>query len=260
MSDVMKKMLLLIMALFIMTGCGEKEAVESIKVFADVSLEGALNDVIEEYQKENFVNIDVVTGSTSELLSRIEKGAECDIYIPSSKEQINTLIDDKLLEQENVTPILKNSIVIIKKLQSDITVKSFDTAAEAESIAMAKESEPVGAFAREIFINLNVFKDILKMDINSCESSLDAVNSVADGKSDVGVCFETDAIANADKVQIIAAAPKDSLNSEVLYSVALLNKEEGLEPSDNAVKFAEYLDTPEAADIFDNFDFEIYIS
>lgn len=257
----MKKLLcIVIFTIFAMTGCGSDETIDSVRIFADSSLTEALNAAVDAYREENAVNIEVVSGSTSSLFNRIEEGAECDIFIPSSKEQINALVKDDLLKEENVTPILENDVVLIKKIGSDLTVKSFDTATEAKSIALARESEPIGAFAREIFINLNVFKNVLKMNTNNCDDSPSVVNAVIEGKSDVGVCFETDALAQADKVQIIAIEPKDTLNSEAVYSVALLNGEDGLEPDENTKNVAEYLDSPEAAQIFAGYDFGIYIN
>lgn len=257
----MKRLFCVVMFMvFVMTGCGSEETVDSVRIFADSSLTEALNDAIDTYKEEHPVNIEIVSGSTSGLYKRIEEGADCDIFIPSSKEQINSLIEDDLLEEENVTPILENDVVLIKKLDSNLTVKSFDTVAEAKSIALANEGEPAGDFAREIFINLNVFKDVLKMNTSNYEDSPSVVNAVIEGKCDVGVCFETDALAQADKVQIIAIEPKDSLNSEAVYSVALINGENGIDPDENTKNIAEYLDSPEAAQIFAGYDFGIYIS
>lgn len=257
----MKKLFCLITAVFlVLTGCKSEEPAEHIRVFADSSLSNALSAAADEYTAENSVDIEIVDGSTSKLFERIKDGVDCDIFIPSSKDQINSLIKNKYLNAENVIPLLKNNIVLIKKYDKDTLVKDFDSVTEAKSISLAEESEPVGMFAREVFINLNVFKDVLKMNTKSCQDSPSVVNSIIEGESDVGVCFETDALAQADKVQIIASAPKESLNSEVLYSVAVLNTDNGAEPSDNVKKFAEYLDSPEAAQIFAGFDFGIYIN
>lgn len=257
----MKKLFfVVIFMIFAITGCNSEEtAVYSVKIFADSSLTEALNDVIETYREENPVNIEIISGSTSSLYSRITAGADCDIFIPSSKEQINSLVKAGLLEEENATIILENEVVLIKKLGSSLTLKSFDAVTEAKSIALAKESEPVGAFAREIFINLGVFKDVLKMNTSNYDDSPSVVNAVINGKCDVGVCFETDALAQADKVQIIASEPKDSLNSEAVYSVAVLNGSDGSAPSEDAEDIAEFLDSPEAAKIFAGYNFGIYI-
>lgn len=257
----MKRLFCVVMfMIFVMTGCGSEETADSVRIFTDSSFTEALNDAIDVYKEEHPINIEIVSGSTSSLYKRIEEGADCDIFIPSSKEQINSLVEDDLLEEENVTPILENDVVLIKKLDSNLTVKSFDTVTEAKSIALANEGEPAGDFAREIFINLNVFKDVLRMNTSNYDDSPSVVNAIIEGKCDVGVCFETDALAQADKVQIIAIEPKDSLNSEAVYSVAVLNGEDGLDPDDNTKNVAEYLDSPEAAQIFAGYDFGIYIS
>ncbi len=258
----MKKILCLAAAmLLILSGCGNKSDENKIRVFADSSLNDALNEVVEQFNAENPVNIEIVSGSTSSLFNRIEDGSKCDIFIPASKEQINNLVNDEYLREENVTPILTNTMVLIAGYGGTQTkVKSFDTVTEAKSLAIVGESDPAGLFAREIFINLNVFKAVLSMKNSTYNDSPSVAKAVAEGKNEAGVCYETDALANADKVQIITSAPKDSLNSEILYSVAVMETDDGLEPSQSVKDFAEYLDTPEAAEIFASYDFGIYIN
>lgn len=260
----MKKFFCIVFALLItLTGCGNDNEESSIRVFVDSSLANAMEEVISKYNEENPANIEMVSDSSSTLCGRIEDGAKCDIFIPSSKEQINTLIEGELLKSENVTPILTNSMVLISGYGKDsgtTTVKSFDTVTEAKSIALVNESDPAGLFAREIFINLNAFKAVLNMKSDTYTDSPSAAAAVAEGKDEIGVCYETDALSYADKVQIITFAPKDSLNSEIIYSVALLNTQEGLEPSEKVIDFAQYLDSPEAAEIFGDYDFGIYMN
>lgn len=259
----MRRMIYLLLVVCLM-GCGEKVEESKIRVFVDSSLESAINDVINQYIAENPVNIEVISDSTNTLFNKIEDGSHCDIFIPSSKEQVNSLIKDEYLKEENVTPILTNNMVLIAGYKYggnyDIKVKSFDTVTEAKSLAIAEEGDPAGLFAREIFINLNVFKSVLSMKNSTYKDSPSVASAVAEGKNEVGVCYETDALANADKVQIITLAPKDSLNSEILYSVAIMETDDGLEPAQSVKEFAEYLDTPEAADIFADYDFGIYMN
>lgn len=255
----MKKLFCSVMIMMLCAGCTADEAVDNVVIFVDSSAAECITEAVETYKEENAVNTEIVKGSTRSLFNRIEEGEECDIFIPSSKEQINALIDDKLLDRGNVTTILENNVVVIKKLGEDSGVKSFDTVSEASNMAMANESEPVGAYAREIFINMGIFEDVLKMKTTDYEDSPAVVNAVIEGECEIGICFETDALAQADKVQIIASQPKDSLNSEAVYSVALLKGEDGEEPDDNTKALSEYLDSPEAADIFESYDFEIYI-
>ncbi len=258
----MKKLLcVLISAMLIFTGCGSEDtAVNSVKIYVDSSLETALRAAIDSYTEENPMNVEITSGSTYSLYNKINNDADCDIFIPSSKEQVNSLIKNGYADEENVTPILKNDVVVVKKAGSTTAVKSFDTVTDAKSIAIANENEPIGIFTREIFINLNVFKNVLKMNTSTYDDSPSVAAAVANGKSEIGVCFETDAAADAANLQIIASAPKSSLNSEALYSVTIINPQDGSEPSANTEEIAEYLDSPEAAQIFASYDFEIYIS
>lgn len=256
----MKRLFFILLVLFLLTGCGDGIESSKIRIFTDSSITEAVNAVIESYKEENLVDIEVVSNSTSRLLSKIEDGADCDIFIPSSKDSINTLEGEKLVNRENVTPILTNNVVLISGYKSGTTVKSFDTVTEAANIALAREKEPLGAFSREILINLNVYKQVLGMKISTLEDSPSVVEAVAQGKNEVGICFESDALANADRVNIITRPPRDALNSEVIYSVAVINRDDGLEPSNTVKDIAAYLDTPEAARIFARYELGIYIN
>lgn len=260
MSDkCMKKALLALCTALALSGCSNNTEDHRIKIFVDSGAAGAVEEVIEGYKEENLIDIDITAGSTSRLLSRIENGAECDIFIPSSKAPLTALENDKLLNTGNSFPLLTDNVVLITSYSSDTTVKSFDTVTEASSLAIARENEPVGSFAREILINLNVYKKVLNMKTNTFEDSNEVISSVANGKSEVGICFESGALSNADKVRIITRAPRESLNSDVLYSVALINDEDGAEPSNSVKSLYNYLDTPEAAQIFAQHEFGIYI-
>ncbi len=255
----MKKALTALFAVLMLSGCSGNADDHKIRIFADSSVSGALEDVIESYKEENLIDIDITSGSTSRLLRKIEDGARCDIFIPSSKDPLAALEKENIITAGNSFPLLTDNVVLITSYDSNTTVKSFDTVTEASSLAMAREEEPLGSFAREILINLNVYKQVLNMKTNKCEDSYEVINSVAEGKSEVGICFESGALSNADKVRIITKSPRDSLNSDVLYSVALINDEDGAEPSNSVKSLYSYLDTPEAAQIFAGHEFGIYI-
>ncbi len=255
----MKKALTALCAVLMLSGCSANADDHKIRIFADSSASEALGDVIESYKEENLIDIDITSGSTSRLLSKIEDGARFDIFIPSSKDPLTALEKESLMTAGNSFPLLTDNVVLITSYDSNTTVKSFDTVTEASSLAMAREAEPLGSFAREVLINLNVYKQVLNMKTNTCEDSNEVINSVADGKSEVGICFESGALSNADRVRIITKAPRGSLNSDVLYSVALINDEDGAEPSNSVKSLYSYIDTPEAAQIFAQHEFGIYI-
>ena len=73
----MKKLLCLVCTFtLLLSGCGSKNDEAKIRVFADSSLTTALNEIVEDYNKENPVNIEIVSGGTSSLYNRIEDCAQ----------------------------------------------------------------------------------------------------------------------------------------------------------------------------------------
>ena len=71
--------------------------------------------------------------------------------------------------------------------------------------------------------------------------------------------YATDAASVADKVDIIAEAPADSLDTPVLYPVGMIEDKEASEDDTKAAEeFLDYLKTDDAIRVFEEYGFTAY--
>ena len=80
------------------------------------------------------------------------------------------------------------------------------------------------------------------------------MNQVAQGSADCGIVYATDAKSN-DNVKVVCEAPDSALKTPVIYPVAVLKNSTN---PDAANKFVEFLQTPEAQDVFVEYGFTIH--
>lgn len=261
----MKKIIILMMSLlFLLTACGEVQDDNKIRVFADSSLEAPLKEAVNLYNEENPIDIELITDSSEKLCSRIENGANCDIFIPSSNTVLDTLVNEGLVDKGSVIPLFTNEIAVVTGFNYGgrdfkTNVISFDSIPKAKDISLVSEKDSAGMFSREIFINLNVFEQVLSMKTSTFEDSPSVAKAIAENNTEIGVCYETDALMYADKVRVIALAPKESLNSDLIYSSCVVKGDNDTTQSDSVFDFNNFLDSPEVAEIFSEYDFGIYM-
>ena len=197
--------------------------------------------------------------SSGTLQTQIEEGARCDLFFSAADKQMDALIDEKLAKEDTVTDLLENKVVLIKPKDGETRVTGFENITDAGNIALAGESVPVGQYAREIFTNLGIMDDVNKMEINEGKNVTDVLAAVSEGSNEVGVVYATDAASVADKVDIIAEAPADSLDTPVLYPVGMIEDKEASEDDTKAAEeFLDYLKTDDAIRVFEEYGFTAY--
>ena len=126
-------------------------------------------------------------------------------------------------------------------------------------MALAGEDVPVGQYSREIFNNLGIMDDVNKMEINECKNVTDVLAAVSEGSNEVGVVYATDTASVADKVEIIAEAPAESLQTPVLYPVGLIEDKEASEDDTKAAEaFLDYVESDAAIKVFEDYGFTAF--
>ena len=173
--------------------------------------------------------------------------------------QIEALTEEKLTKEDTVVDLLENKVVLIKPKDGETKVTGFENITDAENMALAGEDVPVGQYSREIFNNLGIMDDVNEMEINECKNVTDVLAAVSEGSNEVGVVYATDAASVADKVEIIAEAPADSLQTPVLYPVGLIEDKEASEDDTKAAEaFLDYVESDAAIKVFEDYGFTAY--
>ena len=228
------------------------------KAFED---EGKLIDMYKELQPN--VTIEVNAGSSGALETSIEEGSACDLFFSAGAKQVTAAQDAGYVIDGSVVNLLENKVVLVKRAgDTDCKVTGFDNMTEAKSMALCADSVPAGQYARKIFENLGISDQFVgdspAIEINECDKVTSALSAVAQGTSEIGIVYASDA-ANEAGVEVIAEATAAELPENPLYPVCLIDNH----GADDTVKaaaanFEEFLQSDEALAVFADYTFILH--
>lgn len=231
-----------------------------VYVFIAASLSNAMEEVQKKFN-EIYPDVEILynADSSGTLQTQIEEGARCDIFFPAAQKQMDALVEQGLAIEDSVTDLLENKVVLIKPAGGETAVTGFENITEAANLALAGEDVPVGQYAREIFTNMGILGQVEAMEINEGRNVTEVLAAVSEGSNEVGVVYATDAASVADKVEVIAEAPADSLKTPVLYPAGLISDTEASAEEEMAAEtFFAYLQEEETLHIFEEYGFAPY--
>lgn len=265
-----KKMLLLLAGLVcvsvpanvVLAEEGTAEPGGEVYVFIAASLANAMEEIQEDFC-EQYPDVEILynADSSGTLQTQIEEGARCDIFFSAATKQMDALLEEGLAVESSVTDLLENKVVLIKPAGGETAVTGFADITQAESLALAGESVPVGQYAREIFQNMNIWDDVQEMEINEGKNVTEVLTAVSEASNEIGVVYATDAASMPDSVEIIAEAPEGSLKTPVVYPAGRMEDAEA-SPEETAAAdvFLEYLKSEDAMKVFEAYGFAPYVT
>ena len=243
------------------TEAAKKEETTTITIAAAASLEKCYTEkLIPMFEKENKgIKVEGSYDSSGKLQSQIENGMAADVFMSAATQQMNNLVKEKYISKGDVVELLENKVVLIVPKKGNAKVSSFQDITKADTIALGDpKSVPAGAYAQEIFTNLKNWNDVKKK-ASFGTNVTEVLNWVAKGSASCGVVYATDAASVADKVEILAEAPADSLQTPVLYPVGLIEDKEASEDDTKAAEaFLDYVESDAAIKVFEDYGFTAY--
>ena len=231
-----------------------------VNTFIAASLSNAMEEIQKDFN-ETYPDVEILynADSSGTLQTQIEEGARCDIFFSAADKQMDALVDEDLAKKDTVEDILENKVVLIKPKDGETKVTGFENITDAANIALAGDSVPVGQYSREIFENLGITDEVNKMEINEGKNVSEVLAAVSEGSNEIGIVYATDAASVADKVDIIAEAPAESLQTPVLYPVGLIEDKEASEDDTKAAEaFLDYVESDAAIKVFEDYGFTAY--
>ena len=234
----------------LLIGCSGEELV----IFGAMSLTDALTEVSQRFGEVRNVKVYCNFAGSSTLQRQIEKGAPADVFISASPKQIDALQEAGLIDEDSRRAILSNRLVLVAPVNSPLAMNDTGLLAQdtIRRIAIGEpNSVPAGIYGKEALIYLGVWDAVQPKLIPSTDvrSTLAYVES---GEVDVGIVYQTDAKLSK-KVKVIYQFP-DSSHSPIVYPAAVL-RDTGSKILAQA--FLEYLQTAEAAAIFEKHGFSV---
>ena len=228
------------------------EPVELI-VFAAASMTETMEEIAELY-KTVAPNVTLIYNfdSSGTLLTQIQEGADCDLFISAAQRQMNTLDDDGELLAGTRFNLVENKVALVVPKGNPANIHTFEDAANASLLALGNSDVPVGQYSEEIFTNMGVWNDEFLSRVTLGGNVKEVTTWVSEGSVDCGVVYATDAFSAG--LDIVASAPEGTLQTPVVYPAAVLG---GTQNEDAAVSFLEYLKSPEASAVFESVGFAI---
>lgn len=266
-----------------MAGCGSKESggndansgeeKTEIQVFIAASLQNAMTEIAEEYQKLHpDTKIVFNADSSGTLMTQIQEGYACDIFFSAAEKQMDTLEADKLVIEGTRVGLLQNRVVLVSRKDSGTKVKGFGNLSDAESIALAGGSVPVGKYTRQALVSLGILEDSEAVDQITTQEISDALGgveiseqsnvskvltAVVEGSCEVGTVYYSDFYGYQDQLEVLEEAGEE-LTGKVIYPVGrIVNEEADEKQSKAADDFYNYLLSEEAASVFEAYYFGV---
>lgn len=223
-----------------------------VTVFAAASLTDVLKETAAAYEKQNHDKIFFNFGASSLLERQIEQGAPADIFFSADEAKMDTLATKGLILKETRKSRLSNALVIVTSSDSQLQITSpADLAGtNVRRIALADpEAVPAGVYAKAFLEKENLWTSVEPkiVPVDNVRAALAAVES---GNIEAGIVFKTDA-SISKKVQVAYEIPPAS-GPKISYPLAVVKDAKQVEA---AKKFAGYLDSEAAANIFEKYGF-----
>lgn len=283
--------ILAVMMVFAMVGCGrstreekdkqtETEDTENadqldeteIQVFIAASLNTVMTELVDMYNEtQPNVKITLNADSSGTLMTQIEEGYECDLFFSAAQKQMDQLEEDGLVEEGTRANVLNNQVVVVTLKDSKTKVTGLENIGEAESIALAGGSVPVGKYTRQALVNLGLLDqvdDVSAITTQEVSEALGGVEiseqdnvskvlaAVVEGSCEVGTTYYSDTYGYEDDLEILETAGYD-LTGDVIYPICrVVNKEADELQKKAAEDFYQFILSDEAKAVFDSYYFD----
>ena len=250
---------------------GEAEETE-IQVFIAASLNTVMTELAEMYNEEHpEVKITYNPDSSGTLLTQIQEGYECDIFFSAAQKQMDDLEADGLMVEGTRADVVNNQVIVVSLKDSGTKVTGLENLNEAESIALAGGSVPVGRYTRQALVNMGTLpatddpasittqevSDALGgVEISEQDNVSKVLAAVVEGSCEVGTTYYSDTYGYEDDLEILETVSYD-LTGNVIYPIARVVNEEADDAQTAAAEdFLEYVLSDEAKEVFEAYYFD----
>ncbi|MDC3413560.1 molybdate ABC transporter substrate-binding protein [Aquibacillus sp. 3ASR75-11] len=229
----------------------DKEKV-TLSISAASSLTVAIDEIKAMYEERNNIKLEINYASSGTLVNQMKQGAPVDVFVSASKEWMNQATEEGLIDKSSVVPLLYNRLVFgTNEKNEQISFEDMVTTEKAQIAIGDPESVPVGAYAKEVLQNKNLW-DTWQSKLVYAKNARQVAVYVESGNVDAGFLFQSDAIA-FKTINVIEVIP-ESLHSPIVYPAGITTQtanEEG------ASQFLRFLQSETAQSIFKTYGFEV---
>jgi molybdate transport system substrate-binding protein len=243
-ADAMTRCAMILMLCLLMPPAA---SAEPVRVAAAVSLNEAVTEVAEAYQKDGRGNVTVSFGSSGQLQAQIEYGAPVDVFISAAHKQIDELAKAGRVDGKTKRIVASNRLVLIVPAGAKTPPKNLGEVADprVRRVAVGEpRTVPAGQYAMQALENLGL-NDALKGRLVHGANVRQVLDYVERGEVDAGIVYATDAREAGGGVRVVETVDPKCYDA-IEYPAVLISDSRRREA---ARDFLDYLATPRARDI-----------
>ena len=233
----------------------------TLVVFAAASMTETLTEIAGNYKTVALnVTLSFNFDSSGKLLTQIEEGALCDLFISAAPKQMNALDgslkddagknpngQDMLLEGSRLN-LLENKVTLAVPEGNPKGIESFDQLADLLQngevmLAIGNSDVPVGQYTQKIFAFYGIDEAAITDQLTYGNNVKEVTTQVTEAAADCGIIYATDAFSAGLTVVDSATA---EMCGQVIYPAAVLKDGQ----TEAAQAFLDYLQTEEAMAVF----------
>ncbi len=225
-----------------------------LKVYAAASLNEALTEIGNDYERRSGEEIIFNFGASSTLARQIEEGAPADLFFSADEAKVDALEKKGLLLSGTRRRLLSNTLVIVVAAEASAVPQSAADLAKPEfkRLALAEtQTVPAGIYAREYLEKLKLWSAVQDRVVPT-ENVRAALAAVESGNVEAGIVYKTDALISKKVKVAVEISAADG--PKVSYPIAVVKDSKQLE---SAQQFAGHLAGPAARAIFEKFGFTV---
>ena len=243
-----------------------------IQVFIAASLNNVMTELADIYNEDHpDVKITYNADSSGTLLTQIEEGYECDIFFSAAQKQMDDLEADGLVVDGTRANVVHNQVVVITRKDSGTKVTGLENLGNAESIALAGGSVPVGRYTRQALINLGILPQtddpasitteevseaLGGVEISEQDNVSKVLSAVVESSCEVGTTYYSDTYGYEDDLDILQTVSYD-LTGDVIYPIARVVNDEADDAQTAAAEdFLEFVLSDQAKEVFQSYYFD----
>ena len=238
----------------------------TLVVFAAASMTETLTEIAENYKAvAPNVTLSFNFDSSGKLLTQIEEGALCDLFISAAPKQMNALDgslkddagknpngQDMLLEGSRLN-LLENKVTLAVPEGNPKGIESFDQLVGLLQngevmLAIGNSDVPVGQYTQKIFAFYGIDEAAITDQLTYGNNVKEVSTQVTEAAADCGIIYATDAFSAGLTVVDSATA---EMCGQVIYPAAVLKDGQ----TEAAQAFLDYLQTEEAMAVFESVGF-----
>ncbi|ABM80246.1 molybdate ABC transporter substrate-binding protein [Hyperthermus butylicus] len=208
----------------------------------------AWEKVITLFEEETGIKVDVVYGSSGELLARIAAGAPADVYAPASPRYMIEAVERGLVDPSTVRPVAFLIPVIAVPAGNPANVRSiYDLARPGVKVALADtRAAAIGAHSVEILRRAGILDDVMDNVVAYADTFTRLVSLVVTGAVDATIAWHAIKYWYPDRVETIPL-PSNLVNASWIPIAVTTHSKN----PDTALRFVEFVTTdPRARKVF----------